>query len=269
MNKEKKILIIDDEQVILDSITKIASMEGWEVDAVLTVKEGLNKLKSNKYSLILSDIMMPDINGFQLLEELYAKKIDIPVIMITGFSTVENAVKSLYNGAIDFIPKPFTIDEIVSSMYRGLEFINIQKKIKEAEQNSRKGEAIIFVPCPPKYKRLGYMSWVDLEYEGSAKIGTSDLFLKTIKEVTKIELMEVEDLIIQGNTCANFETSDNFTHNCLAPMGGRIVERNEQIIADPKLLEKDPYFEGWLYRIIPSDVEYDIKYLIPCSSDRI
>jgi glycine cleavage system H lipoate-binding protein len=52
-------------------------------------------------------------------------------------------------------------------------------------------------------------------------------------------------------------------------LGGRIVERNEKIISDPKLLEKDPYFEGWLYRIIPSDVEYDIKYLIPCSSDRI
>ena len=128
MKKEKKILIIDDEQVILDSVSKIASMEGWDVDTVLSVKDGLTKLKSTKYSLILSDIMMPEINGFQLLEELYVKKIDIPVIMITGFSTVENAVKSLYKGAIDFIPKPFTIDEIVSSMYRGLAYLNIQKK---------------------------------------------------------------------------------------------------------------------------------------------
>jgi DNA-binding NtrC family response regulator len=135
MKKDTIILIIDDEQVILDAVTKIALSEGWEVDAVLNVKDGLNKLKINKYSLILSDIMMPEMDGFQLLEELYVKQIDIPVIMITGYSTVENAVKSLYKGAIDFIPKPFTIDELVSTMYRGLEYRNIQKKFRESEQN--------------------------------------------------------------------------------------------------------------------------------------
>lgn len=269
MKKGTKILIIDDEQVILDAVSKIALSEGWEVDTVLSIKDGLNKLKINKYSLILSDIMMPEIDGFQLLEELYVKKIDIPVIMITGYSTVENAVKSLYKGAIDFIPKPFTIDELISSMYRGLEYRNIQKKINEAEQNNTEVESIIFVPCPPKYKRLGYMSWMNLEHEGSARIGATDLFLETIKDITRVELMEIEDLIIQGNTCANFETKDNLVHNCLAPLGGRIVEKNEKIIGDPSLLEKDPFFEGWLYRIIPSDVEYELKYLIPCSSDRI
>jgi len=268
MKKETKILIIDDEQVILDAVSKIALSEGWDVDTVLNVKDGLNKLKINKYSLILSDIMMPDIDGFQLLEELYMKQIDIPVIMITGYSTVENAVKSLYNGAIDFIPKPFTFDEIISSIYRGLEYRKIQKKIRETEQNSTE-ESIIFVPCPAQYKRLGYMSWMDLENEGSAKIGATDLFLETIKDTTRVVLMDVEDIIIQGNTCANFETNDNLVHNCLAPLGGRIVERNEKIISDPSLLEKDPFFEGWLYRIIPSDVEYELKYLIPCSSDRI
>ncbi len=61
---------------------------------------------------------------------------------------------------------------------------------------------------------------------------------------------------------------DSLIHTCLAPLGGRIVERNERILVDPSLLEKDPFFEGWLYRIIPSDIEYDMKYLNPCSSDR-
>ncbi len=69
--------------------------------------------------------------------------------------------------------------------------------------------------------------------------------------------------MIQGSSCAKFETDDNLIHTCLAPLGGRIVERNEKIIADPSLLEKDPFFEGWLYRIIPSDIEFDMKFLIP------
>ena len=269
MKKDTNILLIDDEQVVLDAVSKIASSEGWKVDTSLNVKDGLNKLKIGKYSLILSDIMMPEIDGFQLLEELDAKKIDTPVIMITGYSTVENAVKSLYNGAIDFIPKPFTFDEIISSIYRGIEYRKIQKEINESERTKNAGDSIIFVPCPAKYKRLGYMSWMNLENEGSAKIGATDLFLETIKDTTRVVLMDVEELIIQGNTCANFETNDNLIHNCLAPLGGRIVERNEKVISDPSLLEKDPFFEGWLYRIIPSDIEYELKYLIPCSSDRI
>jgi len=268
VNKKAKILLIDDEQVILDAVSKIASLERWEVDTVMNVEDGLDKLIRNKYELILSDIMMPDKDGFQLLEALYSEQNNIPVIMITGYSTVENAVKSLYNGAIDFIPKPFTYEEITSSICRGLEYREIQKRVAEAEK-SGKDESIIFVTCPAKYNRLGYMSWMNLEYEGSARIGATNLFLETIGDISKIDLLENDDLLIQGTTCTKFETEDNLTHNCLAPLGGRIVERNEKIISDPSLLEKDPFFEGWLYRIIPSDIEYDMKYLIPCSSDRI
>jgi len=268
MSKKAKILLIDDEQVILDAVSKIASLERWEVETVMNVQDGLNKLSNNKYELILSDIMMPDKDGFQLLEELYAKQINIPVILITGYSTVENAVKSLYNGAIDFIPKPFTYEEIISSICRGLEYRKIQKRVAEAEKNS-KDESIIFVTCPAKYHRLGYMSWMNLENEGSARIGVTSLFLVTIEDITKIDLLEIDDLMIQGSSCAKFESEDSLIHTCLAPLGGRVVERNEKIISDPSLLEKDPYFEGWLYRIIPSDIEFDMKYLIPCSSDRI
>lgn len=267
MAGEEKILIIDDEQVILDAVSKIASLEKWKVVTVLNAQKGLKKLSSNQYSLILSDIMMPEMDGFQLLEELYHRHIDIPVIMITGYSTVENAVKSLHKGAIDFIPKPFTFDELTSSINRGLKYRNIQMRLEEAEKSGT-NESVIYVPCPPKYKRLGYMSWMNLEYEGAAVVGVTDFFLETIEDTLNVELMEADEILIQGNSCAKFETNDSLIHTCLAPLGGRIVERNERILVDPSLLEKDPFFEGWLYRIIPSDIEYDMKYLNPCSSDR-
>jgi glycine cleavage system H protein len=51
-------------------------------------------------------------------------------------------------------------------------------------------------------------------------------------------------------------------------MSGNIIERNEKVIEQPELLEKDPYFDGWLYRIIPTEFDYETKILIPCSSDR-
>jgi CheY-like chemotaxis protein len=268
MNKKAKILLIDDEQVILDAVSRIGSLERWNVDSVLNVQDGLDKLTSKNYELIVSDIMLPDKDGFQFLEELYTKQIKIPVIMITGYSTVENAVKSLYNGAIDFIPKPFTYEEITSSICRGLEYNKIQKRVAEAEKTG-KDESIIFVSCPAQYKRLGYMSWMNLESEGSARIGVTNLFLETIDDIAKIDLLEIDELLIQGNSCAKFKTDDNLIHTCLAPLGGRIVERNEKLISDPSLIEKDPFFEGWLYRIIPIDIEFDMKYLVACSSDRI
>jgi len=268
MQDKEKILIIDDEKVILEAVSKIALAEGLKADSASNAKAALDKLRHNAYSVILCDIMMPEMDGFQLLDELFNRKIKIPVIMITGYSTVENAVKSLAKGAIDFIPKPFTFEELTSSISRGIKYNEIQNKIENANANEEANQ-IVYVPCPAKYKRLSQISWMNLEYEGAAVIGVSDLFLETINAITKIELMEIDDIIIQGNSCAKFETDDGLIHNCLAPIGGRIVERNEKVFSNPTLLEKDPYFEGWLYRLIPSDIEYDTKYLIPCSSDRM
>lgn len=262
------ILIIDDESVIIDAVTKIAESEGYEIDACSNAVDGLKKLKHYNYKLTLCDIMMPEMNGFQLLHEVNAESIDTNVIMITGFSTVENAVKSLQNGAIDFIPKPFTFDEIISSISRGLEFYKIKQRIKNSSLEDDEN-IIPYVPCPPKYMKLGNISWLQMENEGVAVIGATDLFLRTVKSISGIELLEVDDILIQGNTCATLETNEEMYHNILSPIGGKIIEVNQKLLENFSLLEKDPYFEGWLYKIIPADVEYDRKYLTPCSTDRV
>lgn len=268
MKNNKDILIIDDEQVILDAVSKIAAAEGWKVDTALNALEALEKFNHTLYSLILCDIMMPDMDGFQLLDKINEKKLIIPVIMITGYSTVENAVNSLYKGAADFISKPFTFEEITTAIYRGIEYGKILFKLDQIKKNGGK-QGIVYVPCPASYKRLGNITWMDIEYQGTAVIGLTDFYLKTIKNIVKIELLENDNVIVQGSSCLKLETEDGLVHNCLAALGGRIIERNEKLINEPTLLEKDPYFEGWLYKIIPSDVEYEMKYLISCSSDRI
>jgi len=109
MTKDEKILVIDDEQVILNAVTRIGSAEGLNVDSDNDAASALKKLSHKEYSLILCDIMMPQMDGFAFLDEMQKRKILTPVIMITGYSTVENAVKSLYKGAIDFVPKPLPL----------------------------------------------------------------------------------------------------------------------------------------------------------------
>ncbi len=264
MAKQIDILAVDDEQVILDSIVKLCSSEGWSVDTSLDAIAALKKIDHNDYRLIISDIMMPEMDGFEFLLKLHKNDLDIPVIMTTGYSTVQNAVKSLYTGAIDFLPKPFTMDELISSVSRGLRYREIQKHLKNPEKSERE---IYFVPCPAKYSRLGYASWALLQDDGSVKVGATDLFLELIEIVQEIQLMEVENEIIQGNTCAHFITNDSMEHFLLAPLSGRIIERNEKILKNTSLMEKDPYFSGWLYTIIPSDLDYESKHLIPCTSE--
>jgi FixJ family two-component response regulator/glycine cleavage system H lipoate-binding protein len=268
MAKDEKILVIDDEQVILDAVARIVSAEEIKVDVETNSRNALRLLSQRDYSLILCDILMPEMDGFSVLEEIQKRKLNIPVIMITGYSTVENAVNSLYKGAVDFIPKPFTFEELNSAINRGLEYYRLQKRVEEAKTQNNVG-AISFVPCPPKYFRLGNLSWISLESEGVATLGATSLFLETIKELKNIELMNVDDIIIQGDSCANFITSDELVHHFLSPVGGRIIERNEILSDEITLMEKDPYFAGWIYKIIPADLDHDMKFLVSCASDRM
>ncbi len=268
MNKQFDILVIDDEQVIVDAVSKICAAEGLKVDSSINAADAILKIKKNVYKIIICDIMMPEVDGFQFLDEVVKNNIMSPVIMTTGFSTVENAVRSLYNGAIDFIPKPFTADELTNSVYRGLRYLDIQKSL--AKYSSGNNDAsIIYVPCPAKYYRLGYSSWASPENMGSILIGVTDLFLKTIDPIIEIDLLKIDDEIIQGNSCIQLKTRDGLNHSVLSPVSGRIIEKNEMLLSETSLVEKDPYFKGWFYRVIPSDSEYELKQLTPCSSDRL
>ena len=266
MKKQWDILIVDDEQVIIDAVVKICSSEGYSVDWSIDAKEALGKFEKNSYKLIVCDIMMPDIDGFKFLDELRKIEISSPVIMTTGYSTVENAVKSLYNGAIDFIPKPFTADELINSVTRGMKFLDIQNSLKKISKNDN---SIIYVPCPAKYYRLGYSSWAALDDSGTILIGVTDLFLKTIDNLSEIDFFDNDDEIVQGNSCAALKDINGKIHPLLSPVSGRIIEVNDELRRYNNLIEKDPYFKGWFYRIIPSDSEYELKNLTNCSSDRL
>ena len=268
MTKTSNILVIDDEQVVIDAVKKICLLDNYSVDVAMSVSQALEKISNNNYEIIISDIMLPDGDGFQILDEIRNKNIDSATIMMTGFSTVENAVNSLYKGAIDFIPKPFTVDELLNSVFRANKFRKIIAKLNQIPVQKKSSE-ILYVNCPAKYFRLGYSSWMFRERDGSVLMGVCDLFLKTIDTVKEIEFSEAESEIVQGISCSTIISSDDRAHKILSPVSGRIVEVNNNLKANCSLIEKDPYFEGWMYRVIPVDIGYEQKLLIPCSSDRL
>ncbi len=268
MMETVSILGIDDEQIILDSIIKSCSLEGWSVDTALSAALGIEKLKKGSYDLIICDIMMPNEDGFQFLKQLRTLGVETPVIMTTGYSTLEISKKSLCEGGIDFLPKPFSYDELISVIKRGLNYSKIHSQIlKNATFFNSKNDSILHIPCPHKYMRFGYASWALSQEEGLIKIGITDLFVKTIGIIEKIRLFKSGDEVQQGTECACISSIDKLNHKILAPYSGRIVKINDTVEKDLTILEKDPYFKGWIYMVIPSDMELESKYLLSCNSD--
>ncbi|MCK5457839.1 MAG: response regulator, partial [Melioribacteraceae bacterium] len=208
--------------------------------------------------------MMPEMDGFQFLDIVNQKRINTPVIMTTGYSTLENAVQALHNGAIAFVPKPFTLEELTSVFKRGMEYAKIFNKFSAQSSND---DLLSIIPCPPKYFRLGYDSWMNEEFEGTVKIGVTDLFLNSVGILDFVELMSVDENIHQGNSSLKIIDSNEDIHQVLAPISGKIVSVNKNILDNINLLAKDPYFDGWIYTIIPFSLDGEVGKLTSCSSD--
>jgi len=260
MNVVRDILVIDDEPMVTQAVVKVCSAEGMTVTAADHASEALRCLEESKFRLALCDIMMQGLDGFQFLDELARRGIQMPVVMMTGYSTVENAVKSLTStGAVDYISKPFTADELLTVIRRSLRCAMLLEEAESAGLPRK--NSMSYVPCPADYYRLGYVSWVLMEGEGTARIGVSDLFLKSAEGIREFELSLPGEDLVQGIPCAVATSLDGSTHDIMCPMGGKILEVNAEAQSTPSLVEKDPYFRGWLYRILPSDPESNLQWL--------
>ncbi len=116
-----KILIIDDERIIIDSCSRILRNDDYQIDSAQDGLAGLRKIDENHYDIVILDIMMPNIDGLEVLHRIKEGYPDIDVIMITGLSQIETAVKSMKLGAFDYLPKPFDPDELKLVVARALE----------------------------------------------------------------------------------------------------------------------------------------------------
>ena len=110
--REKNILIIDDDRIILDSLCEFLSLEGFQTSGAETLKSAVAKLQKQSYSLVITDINLPDGDGFELLDIVRKEHPQTVVIVITGYGTIESAVKAIKRGAYDYLTKPIIDDEL-------------------------------------------------------------------------------------------------------------------------------------------------------------
>jgi DNA-binding NtrC family response regulator len=118
---KRKVLVIDDEQIVLDSVKKILTQEDYDVDAAISSRKGLDMAIKNIYDIVLTDIRMPEIGGMRILRDIKRAKPSVPVVIITGYATVQSAVQAMKLGATDYIEKPFTPEELLKAVESALE----------------------------------------------------------------------------------------------------------------------------------------------------
>ncbi len=106
------ILVIDDEVAVNNNIRKILAKKGYHVDQAVTKAEAIEKIEARPYKLILLDLKIPGVKGLELLERIRETNSGAKVIMITGYASIETAVEAARMGAVDYLAKPFTPDEI-------------------------------------------------------------------------------------------------------------------------------------------------------------
>lgn len=132
----EKILIVDDEQTVCNSVVKILSRKGYSVDKSLNVEEAIDKINKTSYDLVITDLMMPKTSGMELLEIVKENYPELDVIMITGYASIDSAVKATKLGVSDYLPKPFTPDELTGITEKVL----YKKKSKTDEKKNEKDE---------------------------------------------------------------------------------------------------------------------------------
>ena len=133
MKKNARVLVVDDDPLVLKSCSRVLG-ETYDVHTVSTGAEGLSRLAAEPFDVALVDLKLPDVGGLNILGQAPDRFPDIPVIIITGYSTIQSAVEAVKMGAFDYVAKPFTPDEIEAAVEKALRQRRLLRDYRELRE---------------------------------------------------------------------------------------------------------------------------------------
>jgi CheY-like chemotaxis protein len=261
-----RILAVDDEAIVLDSFRKILVLDGYSVFTVETGQEALGLIQKHDYDFVFTDLKMPGLDGLEVTKAVKHLRPDIDVIMITGYATIESAVEAMKFGALDYVEKPFTEDELTAFVNKSL--IRRQERIEQqqppkvhlvtAAAPGAESERVFNVPAGVFLSPAHV--WARIEMTGEVRTGIDDFARKTIGEVDDIVIPRIGKTIQRGEglfTVRQKGRSLTFP----SPLTGRVVAVNPDITDHIELLSINPYEIGWICRISPDQLATDLESL--------
>jgi len=133
------VLIIDDEEIIREALEALLVVDGYQVSTAATAGQGLDLLGDRTVDVVLLDLMLPDKNGMEVLEDIRRLDEELPVVMITAFATIEGAVAATKQGAFYYLPKPFKNDEVLAIVRNAVERRRLVLENRELRNRLRSG----------------------------------------------------------------------------------------------------------------------------------
>jgi len=130
--KKRNVLIVDDDPDVLSMLERLLKKLEYNPLVAQNGEEAVQIIDSNKIDVVVSDLVMPEMDGMELLKRVKSRKGDIPFLMITGHPTIETAVEAIKKGAYDYLTKPFQVEEVQIKIDRALEKRGLRRSLRWA-----------------------------------------------------------------------------------------------------------------------------------------
>lgn len=265
-NPKARILAVDDEEIILDSFRKILVLAGYSVDTVETGPEALMLVKKKDYDFVFTDLKMPDMDGVEVTKAVKHLRPDVDVVMITGYATIESAVDVMKYGAMDYVQKPFTEDELV-------EFVNkILIRRQDRIDRSIKPSVNLVTPSTKESKSKHDFNvpagvfisldhtWSSIEQNGLVRVGIDDFAQKLIGTIDGVDFPEIGKKIKKGDRLFTVKQGTR-SAEFLSPLSGEIKYLNTNLNDNINLINLTPYEHGWICYLESTNLGEELKSL--------
>ncbi|MFA7280920.1 MAG: response regulator [Sterolibacterium sp.] len=267
-NPKARILAVDDEAIILDSFRKILVVAGYSIDTVEKGQEALGLILKNDYDFVFTDLKMPEMDGLEVTKAVKHLRPNIDVIVITGYASLETAIETMKFGAMDYVQKPFTEDELIDFFNKCLikRKDRIERQMKptvrlitpstSAKDSGSKHE--FNVPAGIFISRNH--TWVNIEMNGTARVGIDEFARKIIGRIDKIDLPKLNTEIKKGDTIFSIVRNGQ-TISMASPLSGNITYINAEHIEHPELIALSPFELSWICCVEPSNLSEELHGL--------
>ena len=261
-----RILCVDDEEIILDSLRKILVLDGYSIDTVETGQEALGLVQSRDYDFVFTDLKMPAMSGTDVAKSVKHLRPDIDVIIITGFATVESAVECMKYGAMDYIEKPFTEEELRKFVRQALIIRQdqLQKQLKprvhvmHPNETEHELEGEFHIPGGT-FVSAGHC-WASLSEDGTVRIGADDFAHKLLGRIDEVELPEIGSRVKTGQTLFSIRQDDRRA-SFQSPVSGKVLEVNRALGESGERKEDLSYGRNWVCIVEADDLDTELPGL--------
>jgi len=254
-----RILAVDDEKIILDSFRKMLVLGGYSIDTVETGSEVLGLIRKHDYDFVFTDLKMPGMDGVEVTKSVKHLRPDIDVIVITGYGSIETAVETVKFGAMDYVQKPFTEDELLEFVKTALikredkSEKQMRHKIRLIKPGTGESKSRFELNVPAGVFVSKQHAWAKIEMNGTVRVGLDDLIRKIFEKIDHVELPESEQKIEKGETLFSVGYGD-YSLKIPSPLSGKITSVNTEHAEHPEWLAIKPFELSWMCGIEPSNL---------------